>query len=101
MESYGETVRFRLENLISNVKNIRNKKELIDVTLVGDDGIQIGAHMIMLSACSTFFRNIFVNMKHKHPLLYLRGMKSLNISAVLDFITKGRFRFFRSIFRTS
>jgi hypothetical protein len=89
MESYGETVRFRLENLISNVKNIRNKKELIDVTLVGDDGIQIGAHMIMLSACSTFFRNIFVNMKHKHPLLYLRGMKSLNISAVLDFIYQG------------
>jgi len=89
MESYGETVRFRLENLISNVKNIRNKNELIDVTLVGDDGIHIGAHMIMLSACSSFFRNIFLNMKHRHPMLYLRGMKSLNISAVLDFIYQG------------
>jgi len=89
MEPYGETVRFRLENLMSNVKNIRNNNELIDVTLVGDDGIQIGAHMVMLSACSTFFRNIFVNMKHRHPFLYLRGMKSLNISAVLDFIYHG------------
>jgi len=89
MESYGETVRIRLENLINNVKNIRSRKELIDVTLVGDDGVQIGAHMIMLSACSTFFQNIFVNMKHRHPMLYLRGMESPNISAVLDFIYTG------------
>ena len=82
-------MRFRLENLISNVKNIRSRKELIDVTLIGDDGVQIGAHMIMLSACSSFFRNIWVNMNHKHPFLYLRGMQSLNITAVLDFIYHG------------
>jgi len=91
MESRGETVRFRLleVNLMKNVKNIRSDNELIDVTLVGDDGIQIGAHMLMLSACSTFFRNIFKNMKQMHPCVYLRGMKAFNISAILDFIYHG------------
>jgi len=85
------TVKFSLleKNLMRNVKNIRSKNELIDVTLVGDDGIQIGAHRIMLSACSTFFRNIFVNIKQMHPCVYLRGMKSFNISAILDFIYHG------------
>jgi len=85
------TVRFSLleKNLMKNVKNIRSKNELIDVTLVGDDGIQIGAHRIILSACSTFFRNIFVNIKQMHSCVYLRGMKSFNISAILDFIYHG------------
>jgi len=85
------TVKFSLleKNLMRNVKNIRSKNELIDVTLVGDDGIQIGAHRIILSACSTFFRNIFVNIKQMHSCVYLRGMKSFNISAILDFIYHG------------
>ena len=89
MEGFGQKVQFKLENFLSNIKHIRSKNELIDVTLVGDDGVHIGAHMVMLAACSSFFRNVFNQMNHKHPLLYLRGMHSLNISAILDFIYHG------------
>ena len=50
---------------------IRDEDFLQDVTLVGDDNAQIAAHKHVLSACSEYFKNIFINNKHSHPLLCL------------------------------
>ena len=44
---------------------------------------------VILSSSSPFFQNILRRNKHSHPLIYMRGMKSEDLVAVLDFIYCG------------
>jgi len=60
------------------------------VTLACEDDGQIEAHKVILSSCSTFFRNILKKNTHPHPLLYLKGVKFLHLKSVLDFMYQGR-----------
>ena len=68
---------------------LRDEDFLQDATLVGDDNSQIAAHKLVLSACSEYFKNIFKNNKHSHPLLCLDGVTSLEIKNILDYIYNG------------
>ena len=68
---------------------LREEKEYFDVTLVSDDERQIPAHKLVLSACSDFFKSILRNNSHSHPLLYLSGIHSTNLSLILDYIYHG------------
>ena len=74
---------------------IRNEEFLHDVTLVGDDNHQVAAHKLVLSACSDYFKTIFKNNKHKHPLLCLEGMSSSDISNILDYMYNGQVKIFQ------
>ena len=68
---------------------LRQEKDFFDVTLVSDDERQIPAHKLVLSACSDFFKSILRNNSHSHPLLYLSGIHSTNLSLILDYIYQG------------
>ena len=70
-------------------KDIRMEHDLFDVTLVSDDNQEIEAHKLILSACSSFFKNILKIRKHQHPLIYIKGTDSHELSAVLDFMYHG------------
>ena len=37
---------------------LRKEKDFFDVTLVSDDQVQVSAHKLVLSACSSFFKTI-------------------------------------------
>ena len=50
-------------------------KDFLDVTLACDDGQQIKAHKVVLSSCSSFFKNILLKNPHPSPLIYLKGVK--------------------------
>ena len=64
--------------------------QFTDVTLACDDGKQIEAHRVILSSCSTFFRNIFVrNSSHQHMVLYLKGIHYEDLHAIVSFIYVG------------
>jgi len=69
--------------------DIREDKDLFDVTLACEDN-QIEAHKLILSACSTFFRSIFKSNPHRHPLLYLRGVKFKELLGILNFMYMGQ-----------
>ena len=64
------------ENVNSAFGNLRNDKELTDVTLACEDGQQMEAHKAILASSSPFFRKIFQKNKHPHPLIYLKGFHS-------------------------
>ena len=68
---------------------LRGEDFLQDVTLVGDDNSQVAAHKLVLSACSEYFKNIFKNNSHSHPLLCLEGVTSKEIKNILDYIYNG------------
>ena len=74
---------------------LREEKDFFDVTLVSDDERQIPAHKLVLSACSDFFKSILRNNSHSHPLLYLSGIHSTNLTLILDYIYQGEVQIYQ------
>ncbi|XP_023016399.1 uncharacterized protein [Leptinotarsa decemlineata] len=62
--------------------------EFTDVTLYAD-GKKIGAHKMLLSACSIYFRNLFLEFPQEHPLVVLKGVKFSVLVDILKFIYSG------------
>ena len=77
------------ENAISSFEDLRQDKDFTDVTLACEDGHKMEAHKVVLVASSPFFLNILKRNKHPHPLVYMRGVRSENLLAVLDFFYHG------------
>ena len=69
--------------------NLRNYKDFSDVTLACEDGQQIEAHKVILSVSSPFFQKLLRQNKHPHPLIYMRGIKSDDLLAIVDFLYFG------------
>ena len=77
------------ENIISAFSNLRDDTNLTDVTLLTEDGQNLEAHKLILSASSPFFMNILKMNKHPNPLVYLKGFKATYISSILDLMYHG------------
>ena len=69
--------------------DLRQDKEFTDVTLACEDGQQVEAHKVVLVASSPFFLNILKRNKHPHPLIYMRGVRSETLVAMVDFFYHG------------
>jgi hypothetical protein len=76
-------------NISSAFRELRDDKDFFDVTLACEDSDQLQAHKVILSACSPFFRTVLRRNRHDHPLLYLKGVKYLDLVAVLNFMYHG------------
>ena len=77
------------ENLSSAFGSLREDNAFTDVTLACVDGKQLEAHKVILAASSPFFQNLLRKNKHAHPIVYLKGMKSEDLVAMLDFLYFG------------
>ena len=60
-----------------------------DVTLACSDDNQLYAHRIILSSCSPFFRHILLKNPHKNTVIYLKGISSTEMQAILKFVYQG------------
>ena len=78
------------ENVITAFSDLRKDCDFTDVTLASEDGNQIEAHKVILSASSPFFQKMLKRNKHAHPLIYMRGMKSEDLLAIVDFLYYGK-----------
>ena len=56
--------------------------DFTDVTLACEDGQQIEAHRVILSASSPFFQSLLKRNEHSHPIIFMRGMNSKNLDAM-------------------
>ena len=77
------------ENVNAAFGNLREDCEFADVTLACEDGKLIEAHKVILAASSPFLQNILRRNKHPHPLIYMRGIKSETLLAIVDFLYCG------------
>ena len=77
------------DNITSSFGELREDKDLTDVTLACEDGKQVEAHKVILAASSPFFKEILKRNKHPHPLIYMRGLKSEDLLAIIDFLYLG------------
>ena len=77
------------ENISSSFGELREDNDFTDVTLACDDGKQVEAHKTILAASSPFFKDVLKRNKHPHPLIYMRGLKSEDLLAIIDFLYFG------------
>ena len=77
------------EDMKNAFESLMENSDLVDVTLVCGDGQQVEAHKVILAASSKFFQKVLKRNTHPHPLLYLKGVTSKNLWAVLRFIYSG------------
>ena len=75
--------------------NLREDNDFADVTLACEDGQQVEAHKVILAASSPFFQKLLGRNKHPHPLIYMRGMKSDDLLAIVDFLYRGEANVFQ------
>ena len=76
-------------NTSSFLKELRIGTNFSDVTLVFDCNQQFKAHKIILTGCSPFFSTILNTNTHSHPMIYMRGVVSKHLGAIVDFIYHG------------
>ena len=84
------------DNVKSAFGNLREDKDFTDVTLACEDGQQVNAHKVILVASSPFFKSLLGrNKQHPNLLIYMRGIKSLDLFAILDFLYFGEANVFQ------
>ena len=69
--------------------DLRSDTDFTDVTLACEDQTSIKVHKVILSACSPFFKKLLKTQAHPHPLIYMRGVKSTDLLAIVSFIYCG------------
>ena len=77
------------DNIQKAFWDMREDKYLTDVTLACKDGQQVEAHKVVLASSSPFFQKLFARNRQAHPLIYMGGVKSSDILAILDFLYRG------------
>ena len=75
---------------MSTFRQLRDKQDFTDVTLACEDGQLMEAHKVILAASSPLFQSLLKGPKQLiSQLIYLRGVKSADLSVLLDYIYLG------------
>lgn len=67
---------------------LRNQEDLVDVTL-SCEGKKIRAHKVLLSACSSYFRDVFKDNPCQHPVIVFKNVKFEDLLAIVEFMYQG------------
>ena len=78
------------DQLKEMMKNIMESSDFKDVTLISDDKKKFKAHKVILSSCSPLFKNILGDMHAKDSVIYLRGIYSVELESLLQFMYLGQ-----------
>lgn len=75
-------------HLAFHFESLRTEEEFTDVTLCCE-GKKIKAHKIILSACSTYFRDVFKENPHPHPVIIFKNVKHTDLASIIQFMYNG------------
>ncbi|KAG5681494.1 hypothetical protein PVAND_010923 [Polypedilum vanderplanki] len=77
------------QHLANSFNILRNEDEfLTDVTLCCE-GKRLRAHKIILSVCSTYFRETFLENPCKHPVVIFKNVKFDDLANIVEFMYRG------------
>ena len=76
-------------NLQTSYAKLQKEDTFSDVTLVGEDGVQIKSHKVILSATSPVFEEILMQNYHPKPMIFMRGTKSSHLKLLMNYIYQG------------
>ncbi|XP_060839864.1 protein tramtrack, beta isoform-like [Rhopalosiphum padi] len=75
-------------NMVTELDSLRTSEDLVDVTL-SCDGQLFKAHKVVLSMCSSYFRNVFKDNPCRHPVVILKDINQDDVQALLNFVYQG------------
>jgi len=75
-------------HVLSVFSQLLRDEALVDVTLAAE-GQSLRAHKMVLSACSSFFRTLFVSHPERHPIIILKDTKFEELKTLLEYMYKG------------
>ena len=78
------------DNISNAFYDLKEDKDFTDLTLVCAEHQQVEVHKVVVAASSNFFRKVLKNIKHSHPLVYLKGIKIADMEALLSFMYQGQ-----------
>lgn len=90
----GSSQQFSLKwtNYTNHITNafdtLRSKEDFCDVTL-SCEGRKIRAHKVLLSACSTYFKEIFKENPCQHPVIIFRNVKYDDLLSIVVYMYQG------------
>ncbi|CAH2071281.1 unnamed protein product, partial [Iphiclides podalirius] len=76
-------------NLLGVFSQLLHDESLVDVTLACSEGASIRAHKVVLSACSSYFRSLFIDHPSRHPIVILKDVGLEELRTLVDFMYKG------------
>ena len=76
-------------SLAPALQQLRQSGELLDVTLVSEDGTAVEAHRLVLSASSPVFRAMLGRHSQTQAIVFLPGASSSHLNSILDFLYTG------------
>ncbi|XP_037937139.1 modifier of mdg4 isoform X2 [Teleopsis dalmanni] len=68
--------------------NHRTNDDFVDVSLCCD-GRKIKAHKVVLSSCSSYFKEIFKENPHPHPVIIFKFIKFEDLNSIIEFMYQG------------
>ena len=83
------------DHLSKMLHDMMKSEELTDVTLVCDDKRQFRAHKIVLSACSSVFKQIIKDLPINSSVIYLRGIQHQEMESIIEFMYLGVATFYQ------
>lgn len=69
-------------------ESLRYEEDLVDVTLYCE-GRRIRAHKMVLSACSSYFKDIFKENPSQHPIIIFKNVKYSDLVSLVEFMYQG------------
>ncbi|CAG2111353.1 unnamed protein product, partial [Medioppia subpectinata] len=75
-------------NMVKVFNQLLDDQDFCDVTLAVD-GTHLKAHKLVLSACSSYFKDLFVSNPCKHPIVILKDMRLEDLKAIINFMYCG------------
>jgi hypothetical protein len=77
-------------DMIEDFEKMFKNEDLVDVSLSCEDGT-IRAHKVILSACSSYFRQILSKFTspYQYPVLIIKDMCFADLKAIIEFIYRG------------
>jgi len=74
-----------LRHLTYSLDNHRLNDDFVDVSLCVD-GRKIKAHKVVLSSCSSYFKEIFKENPHPHPVIIFKFIKFEDLNSIVEFM---------------
>ncbi|XP_043192505.1 broad-complex core protein isoforms 1/2/3/4/5-like [Amphibalanus amphitrite] len=75
-------------NIISSFEYLRSEEDFVDVTLACE-GKSLKAHKVILSACSTYFRDLLKTTPCSHPIIVLKDVSYDDLLSLMCFVYQG------------
>jgi len=76
-------------NIVCALGNLKLDEDFVDVTL-SCEGRTIKAHKVILSACSSYFKNVFKENPCQHPVVILKDIRYVDLESLVKYMYAGQ-----------